>query len=150
MTSKNKNIPDANPNTSEEAYIFWGDDAASQEKAMKASGQALEEYGLVQSAKANRYRTDFSGLDTSTDSRPGLTRSDYDYFRDSEKVPTKIKHILHKADDIYQRVGLVKNVIDLMGDFASHGVRLVHKVKKTERFYQEWFRRINGKDRSER
>lgn len=150
MTSKNPNIPDANPDASEEAYIFWGDDTASKEKAMKASGQALEEYGIVHSAKANRYRTDFSGLDTSTDGRPGLTRSDYDYFRDAEKVPTKIKHILSKADDIYQRVGLVKNVIDLMGDFASQGIRLVHKVKKTERFYQEWFRRVNGKDRSER
>lgn len=151
MTSKNNNIPDAKTEDKEEAYILWGDDSASQERAMKASAGALEEYGGIQSSRANsRYRLDFSGLDTSTDGRPGLTRSDYDYFRDSERIPRKIKNILRKADDIYQRVGLVKNVIDLMGDFASQGIRLVHKVKKTERFYQEWFRRINGKDRSER
>lgn len=151
MTSKNNNIPDAKTEDKEEAYILWGEDSASQERAMKASAGALEEYGGIQSSRANsRYRLDFSGLDTSTDGRPGLTRSDYDYFRDSERVPRKIKNILRKADDIYQRVGLVKNVIDLMGDFASQGIRLVHKVKKTERFYQEWFRRINGKDRSER
>jgi len=151
MTSKNNNIPDAKIDDKEEAYILWGEDTASQERAMKASAGALEEYGGIQSSRANsRYRLDYSGLDTSTDGRPGLTRSDYDYFRDSERVPRKIKNILRKADDIYQRVGLVKNVIDLMGDFASQGIRLVHKVKKTERFYQEWFRRINGKDRSER
>jgi hypothetical protein len=149
MTEQNKNIKDSQPSP-EEAYVFWGDDAISREKATKVSGEALEEYGFIHSAKANRYRSDYSGLDTSTDGRPGLTRSDYDYFRDHERVPTKIKNILSKADDIYQRVGLVKNVIDLMGDFASQGIRLVHKVKKTERFYQEWFRRVNGKDRSER
>ncbi len=146
---QNKVIKDAQPEPTE-AYVFWDDDASSKEKAMKASGEALEEYGMVHSAKAGRFRSDFSGLDTATDGRPGLTRSDYDYFREHEKVPTKIKNILGKADDIYQRVGLVKNVIDLMGDFASQGIRLVHKVKKTERFYQEWFRRCNGKDRSER
>ena len=149
--TKNNNIPDANPDDQPEAYVLWGDDPESKQQAMKASAGALEEYEGVHSSRANtRYRSDFSGLDTNTDGRPGLTRSDYDYFRDSEKVPRKIKNILFKADDIYQRVGLVKNVIDLMGDFASQGIRLVHKVKKTERFYQEWFRRINGKDRSER
>lgn len=150
MTEKNKNIPDSNKDGPEEAYVFWGDDATSKANAQRTSGEALEEYGVVHSAKAHRYRSDYSGLDTSTDGRPGLTRGDYDYFREHERVPTKIKNILSKADDIYQRVGLVKNVIDLMGDFASQGIRLVHKVKKTERFYQEWFRRINGKDRSER
>lgn len=152
MTDKNKNIPDAKEHEPEEAYVFWGDDTESRAKASQISGEALEEYGAVHSAKASngRYKLDFSGLDTSTDGRPGLTRSDYDYFRGSEEVPTKIKPILKKAEDIYQRVGLVKNVIDLMGDFASQGIRLVHKVKKTERFYQEWFRRIGGKDRSER
>jgi hypothetical protein len=58
--------------------------------------------------------------------------------------------ILQRAERIYQRVGLVKNVIDLMGDFASQGIRLVHRNKRIERFYRRWFKKINGKDRSER
>ena len=37
-----------------------------------------------------------------------------------------------------------------MGDFASHGIRLVHRNKRIERFYRRWFKKINGKDRSER
>ena len=37
-----------------------------------------------------------------------------------------------------------------MGDFAAQGVRIVHKNKRIERFYRQWFKKIGGKDRSER
>ena len=67
-----------------------------------------------------------------------------------ESVPVKAKNILAKAEEIYQRVGLVKNVIDLMGDFAVQGIRVVHKNKRTQRFYQRWFEKCEGRDRSER
>ena len=65
-------------------------------------------------------------------------------LRDSITSPTdlKIKLILRRADEIYQKVGLVKNVIDLMGDFASQGIRLVHRNKRIERFYRRWFNKI--------
>ena len=54
------------------------------------------------------------------------------------------------ADQIYNRVGLVKNVIDLMGDFASQGIRLVHPNKRIQRFYKNWFEKVKGEERSER
>jgi len=41
-------------------------------------------------------------------------------------------------------------MIDLMSDFASQGIRIVHPNKRIEKFYQNWFTRVNGKDRSER
>ena len=37
-----------------------------------------------------------------------------------------------------------------MGDFACQGVRLVHQNKRIERFYNDWFSRVNGKEVSER
>jgi hypothetical protein len=37
-----------------------------------------------------------------------------------------------------------------MGDFGSQGIRLVHKNKRIERFYRTWFKKIKGKERSER
>ena len=86
-----------------------------------------------------RYGLDYSNLDTNTSGKPGLTRRDYDFFRPDESVPRRIKGIIKRADDIYQRVGLVKNVIDLMGDFAAQGIRIVHPNKKIERFYRKWF-----------
>jgi len=138
----------------EDAYITWGEDLASKEAAFKKAGQSLDEFtGLTGAEKAQamrRYGLDYSNLDGITGSRPGFTRSDYYYFRPDEAIPQRLKEILKRADDIYQRVGLVKNVIDLMGDFATQGIRIVHKNKRIERFYQRWFKKIEGRDRSER
>lgn len=144
------NIPDATP-INEEAYVTWGDDLESKKEALKTSSESMSEYTAIEHTSAlRRYGLDYSNLDTNTGGRPGLTRRDYDFFRPDEAVPTNIKIIIKKAEDIYQRVGLVKNVIDLMGDFASQGIRIVHKNKRIERFYRHWFKKIKGKDRSER
>jgi hypothetical protein len=134
-----------------EAYVAWGEDLASKQKALKESSGCLEEYGLFRSSAGFRNRSnDFSNLLPSIDGKPGLTRKGYDYFRPSEAVPTQIKEVIQRADDVYQRVGLVKNVIDLMADFAVQGVKPVHKNKRIERFYRKWFKKVKGKDRSER
>jgi hypothetical protein len=140
----------------EEAYVVWGDDLSSKQEALRKSSESLVEYNGIERANnqekalARRTRLDFSNLDTNVSGRPGLLKSDYDAFRPEEAVPVILKQILRRADQIYQRVGLVKNVIDLMGDFAVQGIRIVHPNKKIERFYRSWFKKINGKDRSER
>ena len=135
----------------DEAYVFWNSDPNTHEDALKASAGALEEYtGINKATAGRRYFNDFSNLDGNTGGRPGLTRTDYDYFEPDEAVPKHVKRIIKKAEDIYQRVGLVKNVIDLMGDFAVQGIKIVHKNKRIERFYRNWFKKVAGKDRSER
>ena len=152
--SKNRqnlpNISDAqviNP----EAYVAWSDDLSSKQEALKTASQSLDEFTTIQHSTAyNRYRSDFSDILPNVAGRPGLTREDYDYFRPDEAVSKQTKEIIRQADKIYNRVGLVKNVIDLMGDFAVNGIRLSHKNKRIERFYKKWFKKINGKDRSER
>jgi hypothetical protein len=135
----------------ENAYITWGDDLDSKQKALDQTAGCLDEYGLYRSSAAFPGRiNNFSNILPNISSRPGFTRGTYDYFRYDEAVPNHIKEIIRRADDIYQKVGLVKNVIDLMGDFAVQGIKLVCKNKKTERFYRKWFKKINGKERSER
>lgn len=145
--SKNEIIQDAQI-VNEEAYVAWGEDLASKEKALKEV--SLAEYGGIEKTTGRRTRLDFSNLSPNVDGRPGIMRTDYDAFRPEEAVPTKVKAIIRKADEIYQRVGLVKNVIDLMGDFAAQGIRIVHPNKRVERFYKAWFKKVSGKDRSER
>ena len=136
------------------AYVTWGDDLASKQEALKRASASLDEFTLVDKTVAfgtgRRYNLDFSSLDGNTGSRPGLTKGDYYNFRPEEAPPYRTKLILSRAEEIYQRVGLVKNVIDLMGDFATQGIRLVHRNKRIERFYRRWFKKIGGKDRSER
>ncbi len=150
---KNENIPDASPVIPDNAYVTWGDaDLNDKREALKEASRSLDEYAGIERTVANngRYRLDFSNLDGPTSGRPGLTRSDYDYFRPEEAIPKHIKLIFHQSDVIYNRVGLVKNVIDLMGDFASQGVRLVHPNKRIEKFYRNWFQKVRGEERSER
>jgi hypothetical protein len=151
--STNPNIPNAEPTPPENAYVTWDDsNLEDKRQALQEASKGLEEFGLINKSTANnsRYRTDFRNLDGPTSGRPGLTRSDYDYFRPEESIPSHIKGIFVKADDIYNRVGLVKNVIDLMGDFACQGIRLVHTNKRIERFYRNWFEKVKGEERSER
>ena len=138
----------------ETPFVFWGDNEDSQQKALNASAGSLEEYTGIHHANAISgrlsTRQDFSNLLPNISSRPGLTKSDYDYYRPQEAVPNQIYAILNRAELIYQRVGLVKNVIDLMGDFAAQGITVSHPNKRIERFYRNWFKKVNGKDRSER
>jgi hypothetical protein len=153
MTKNNDNIPDASAHLPENAYVTWSDDNLEDKReALQEASKGLDEFGGIYRTTANnsRYRLDFSNIDGPTSSRPGLTRSDYDYFRPEESVPRHVKAIFQKADVIYNRVGLVKNVIDLMGDFASQGIRLVHPNKRIERFYRNWFDKVKGEERSER
>mgnify|MGYP003324847257 CR=1 FL=1 len=144
-------IKDANI-APEEAYVTWGEDFESRASALSKSSESLDEYTGVQHASAAPLylRNDFSNMLPNISSKPGLSRSDYDYFRPQEAVPKHVKDIIRRADDIYQKVGLVKNVIDLMGDFSSQGIRIVHPNPRIERFFRNWFKKVKGKDRSER
>jgi hypothetical protein len=153
MKDRNPKIPDASPIIPDNAYITWDDsNLDDKRKALKEASGSLDEFTGIERTTANngRYRLNLSNLDGPTSGRPGLTRSDYDYFRPEESIPKNIKMIFYQSDMIYNRVGLVKNVIDLMGDFASQGIRLVHPNKRIEKFYRNWFQKIKGEERSER
>jgi hypothetical protein len=152
--TKSDVIQDSTHLEPEQAYVTWGDtDINDKREALKEASKSLDEFGLVDKSTAGFYQrrgNDFSNLLPDISSRPGLTRETYDYFRPDEAIPSHIKWVFKKADHIYTRVGLVKNVVDLMGDFASQGIRLVHPNKRIEKFYKHWFEKIKGEERSER
>tara|TARA_R110000824_G_scaffold160810_1_gene335755 strand:+ start:7763 stop:9670 length:1908 start_codon:yes stop_codon:yes gene_type:complete len=68
----------------------------------------------------------------------------------SDTVPSKQKRIIKMCMDAYDRVGIIRNVIDLMADFSSQGITIVHPNKTIEQFYRKWFKSVSGTDRSER
>ena len=138
------------------AYITWQGDIAENPKTIQHINSAIDEYrGISQNrtnASSNRYgyHYDYSDLATNVSGRPGLTRQDYEAFRPQEAVPTKPKEVMAKSDQIYQNVGLIKNIVDLMADFGSQGIRVTHPNKIIQRFNRKWFDRVNGPERSER
>jgi hypothetical protein len=106
-----------------------------------------EETGLQNSIASTRT---FDGFYENTSIKSDYKRTDYEYFRQSEKIPKTDKGILHACNKAYNRVGIVRNIIDLMGDFSCQGIRLEHENVKIEKFFKAWFKKIDGKERSER
>jgi len=143
-----EHIKGITPAEAEEMYVSWdGKDITQQQRAFKAMSSAVDEYVGIATGS---FHQDLSNLTRNVSGRPGLSRSDYENFRPDEATPVKTKAILSKANFAYQRVGLVRNVIDLMGDFGSQGIRLVHPNKRIEKFYRHWFEKVEGQERSER
>ena len=110
------------------------------------SKEIVDAYGSVERATAYRDRT-FIDVEPSRSVRPSFNKSDYYSFRSTEIVPSQQKKIMKQSMDAYDRVGIVRNVIDLMGDFACQGITLVHENKTIEKFYRKWFQEVKGIER---
>lgn len=130
----------------EAAYTRW-DDQESFDKAMEQSIGALKE--SVESAYAtNTHR--FQGIDTNTSVRDGFNRDDYEYFRPGEMLPKSQRDAIAYCMTAYDKMGFIKNIIDIMAEFGSQGVCITHPDKETEAIYNAWFAKVEGQDRSER
>lgn len=92
----------------------------------------------------------FNDWDTNISVRSDYNRRDYDMFRPSEREARTYNEILMQSQLAYKKVGLVRNVIDTMGDFGSNGIRLQHGDERIQKFYESWWTKIKGQERSER
>ena len=92
----------------------------------------------------------FQDIDGSTSVRDAFSRLDYEFFRPNEQMPKRFRDIIFACNGAYQKVALVRQIVDLMGDFCASGIELFHPNESIERFYKEWFKKINGPERSER
>lgn len=136
-----------------EVYITPKDKIITSRAAVEAycgisSGQRMS--GYSSSHAALNARDTYSDIDTRTSVRNQFTREDYDKFRPQESTPKKQKEIISFCMAAYRRVGIIHNIIDLMGDFACQGVDIIHPNKEWQNFLRAWFRKVNGKERSER
>jgi hypothetical protein len=131
-----------------EDMITWsGDD--DREKAMAKFSENIDSYAGLPKTQGSTYRH-FIDIEPNRSVRPQFTHLDYYAFRPNEAVPNQQKRVIKMCMDAYDRVGIIRNIIDLMGDFGSQGINIVHQNKSVEKFYQQWFRSVNGKERSER
>ena len=75
--------------------------------------------------------------------RTGHNRHDYYADRPHDKLPSEHADIILACQAVYRKVGMVRNVIDMMTDFAAEGLELQHPTKTQERFFREWANRVN-------
>ena len=130
------------------AFVTWSDESSKQE-ALRTTEGVLDQDEGVQRASSSARRS-FIDIEPNRSVRTSYVRDDYNRFRDEESVPSRQKEAIRMCMAAYDRVGIVRNVIDLMGDFACQGITLVHPNKRIEQFYRKWFERCGGKERSER
>lgn len=131
-----------------EGFITW-DGPEGFQKAAASYANAQNEIRPINRSTAgiaNRFRN----IDTNTSVRDSYSRLDYEYFRPNEAMPKRHKDIIGACMEAYKRIAVVRQVVDMMGDFCSQGIRIVHPNKSVEKFYQAWFEKINGPERSER
>ena len=120
---------------SEDRLITWNGDEQSKAEAMNRYADSLDAYEGVSKSQAGSYR-DFKDIESNTSVRTGYGPNDYYSFRSEEEIPQKQKRIIKMCMEAYDKVGIVRNVIDLMGDFGQQGINLVHQNKSVEEFYQ--------------
>jgi hypothetical protein len=135
---------------SNEDMLTWSDeDFTSKSNAMSQLSDNISHYTGLSKSTGTHYRH-FIDIEPNRSVKPGFTKDDYYAFRPNEAVPNQQRRIIKMCMDAYDKVGIIRNIIDLMGDFGSQGIQIVHRDKSVEKFYQQWFKSINGKERSER
>lgn len=87
--------------------------------------------------------------------RPPFDRGNYESYRPNDRIPEgktqqEQHEIMKLCVSAYERIGVVRSVIDMMSEFAAEGVEIVHEDEAPRKFYNDWWKRINGPDRCER
>lgn len=133
----------------EPLYRSWESESQKQE-AYAQTNDNVEAYDGIQKSVAYGRRTSYIDVEPNRSVRTSFLREDYDNFRPGEHISNYQKRIIKQCMQAYDKVGIVRNVIDLMSDFAAQGLTIVHPNKNIEKFYRKWFQNVNGVDRSER
>lgn len=68
---------------------------------------------------------------------------DYEYFRPNEATPKKFKDIVNRCRTVYVEEGIIRNVIDMMTDFACEDLRIQSPDKKVEAFFKVWMKKVS-------
>lgn len=139
------NMSDSNEDKIEtvESYFATGKNALKEYSEVDHS----QNYALAKGYSGDRT---FISTDTDISVRSAYDRRDYDYYRQIESTPKLDIDRINLCLRLYKDNGILHNVIDLMGDFASQGIRLQHPVPIVNRFYQTWAHKAGLKERSER
>jgi len=144
---KTNKISESNLSSGAAFITFNPDNPEEAANAIKNSN-ALNQYQAVAYGGS---RDQYADVSTNISVRNEFSRSDYDAYRSSEASPAETKVIMSSCNRAYKKVGIVRNVIDLMSDFGSQGVKLVHENKKIQRFAQRWFtHKVSGESTTER
>lgn len=77
--------------------------------------------------------------------RAPFGKADYESFRPGEKLPYKFQDIIHACRAYYSRMGMVRQIVDMLTDFVVSDMRFIHKDPKAQIKIDVWAKKINLK-----
>lgn len=89
------------------------------------------------------YASIFDDVIDNVDVRTEFGRHDYSSFRPSAQMPTKFNDIIRSCRKIYMYVDVVRNVIDLMTDFAAEDLKIIHTDPAAQAKINFWLDHID-------
>lgn len=105
--------------------------------------KSLSSHKLPDDNFITTHKSDAASSDPNVQTRPGYSKEDFYLARDEERLPTDHRDIIKTCQSLYKRIGLIRNLIDLMADFASEGIEIQHPNKAQEKFYQAWASKVD-------
>jgi hypothetical protein len=92
---------------------------------------------------------------SSVNTRAPFSKELFDLYRPNQSIPKgdtqeSLREAMVACNAVYQRVGVVKSVVDMMSEFAAEGIEIVHTDDGPSNFYKVWQKRVKLEDRCER
>lgn len=125
------------------AFITFDPRTDTGRALMATAGASVDSFQAIA-------RNTYKGFESNISVRDDFSRDDYEYFRPKEALPRRQKEIISYCMEAYRRVGIVRNIIDLMGDFCVQGITLVHANRQQQKVYRGWAKKVKFKQVSER
>src|ERR1022692_2048579 len=123
-------------NKSTASHVSWDNsESFTRASATYQKGlQTVQPMMKSSAAMANRWQN----IDANTSVRDSFSQMDYGFFRPGEVSPRHFRDIIIGCMAAYRKVPVIGSTIDLMGDFCTQGVRLVHEDQEVENLFKEW------------
>lgn len=107
------------------------------------------EGAIINSGGSGPSRT-FTDFDNNISVKSDFGRRDFNYFRTANAEGMGMEDLFRACDMAYEKVSIVRNIMDTISEFACQGVDVVHRDRRKNLFMKEWFRKVRGVFVSER
>jgi len=124
------------------------EDAALYAKASDISKHDLPEICFTTHGTAPSTRFQKSQASRTKNKSGSINRNDWYDMRPEDRIPTSHEDIILAIQVLYRKIGIVRNIIDMMSDFASEGLELEHPIKSQKRFYEKWAKKVDLQSRA--
>ena len=133
----------------ENLVLTWNDGKENRSVSMDKFYENLIKLPVYTSKSASTFQNAYTNIDI----RDEYSYYDYENYRPNSRIPKSPKGKIAACMQAYEESGngIIRNTVDLMADFATKGINVVHKNKKVELWWQTWFHNVvGGPERSER